>query len=291
MWSQNYPVVATLFVKSTYSLRWQDYATNTDMLRLSLILRDQSKSDLDVYLYFTIKGLGWSISTNPSFVPSQKIRLQNGVPQLLNGPDLAEYFSPNNVLVEGLPPELVRQGGTFPEGYCTLEVYAHEGFRDRQVSNTGRFDFAVFALKPPLLIAPANSDVLRSIVPQRVLFQWMPQSPIVRLTGEVPLYRLDLWEVPTGQDPNAIAQNQATVLWSTNISTTSAIMGSDANLQLEEGKTYAWRVTLNKAGQDSPVDNEGKSEVWSFRWGGSCLPPEPVVLRDWGGGVKFQLFS
>ena len=46
----NYPAVVTPFVKSTYSLRWQDYATNTELLRLSLILRDQCKSDLDIYL-------------------------------------------------------------------------------------------------------------------------------------------------------------------------------------------------------------------------------------------------
>ncbi|MCU0342124.1 MAG: hypothetical protein MUE30_19815, partial [Spirosomaceae bacterium] len=91
--AQNYPVVVTPFVKSAYSPQWHDYANNPDLLRINLILRDQTKDEIEVYLYIAIKGLGWSISTNPSFVPAQKIKLQRGTPLTLRGPDIADYLA------------------------------------------------------------------------------------------------------------------------------------------------------------------------------------------------------
>ena len=280
----NYPVLVTPTVKSVYSLRWQDYATNPDLLRVNILLRDQTKDQIEVYLYVTIKGLGWSIQTRPDFVPMRKLRLERGSPQQLTGLDLAEYFAANNVLVQGLPPELIRQGGTFPEGFCTLEVYAHEGFRDRQVSNTGHYDFAVFALKPPILISPAQQRTLYPNTPQRVLFQWAPQTPIARLSGQSPFYRLQVWEAGQ-QEPDAVALSNSDRVWTKDVAFPSAVMDNSANLTLEVGKTYAWRVTLLQEGFDSPISNAGRSEVWSFRWGGECLPPEGVQLRDLGGGA------
>ncbi|QMW03322.1 fibronectin type III domain-containing protein [Spirosoma foliorum] len=263
--AQNYPVQATPIVMPPYSLNWTDYTTNERMLRVYLLLKDLTKPQVQVALHLHLQGVGIDIHTRDGFLPSHPLTLLPGQPVTLTGPELAEYFQPQNLDIQGLDPAFLYQGGQLPEGLYSFSIEAYEYDRGRQVSNTGTALFSVFLAYPPLLTLPKANAQLTASQPQQQLFQWMPRNTASLNGVGQTLYRFRLFELWDDQDPNVTVGSLQPLYEFTTPQT--ALYYGPAEPPLVPGRRYAWQVQAQDLrGRDGFI-NQGYSEVASFTYG------------------------
>jgi hypothetical protein len=277
-WGQttdNRPVQLTPVLQPPFSLHFSDYATNPQLLKVYLLLKDLSKTHIDIYLSLRLQGPGVLIQTRPEFRPPGPVNLQAGLPLVLTGPELSAYFQPNALEVQGLSEAILTQGGQLPEGLYTLTMEAFEWDRQREsVSNQGTSLLTVFLNYPPLLTFPARDSEVPFQNQQNTLFQWVGRnSGTVAWSGQ-PLYTFRLWELRDEQDPNVAAQSLIPLYEETTGQ--SSLVYGPALPPLQAGMRYAWQVQARDAlGQDVFI-NQGLSEVSAFKYGMPPIEPAPT---------------
>ncbi|RRB02839.1 fibronectin type III domain-containing protein [Larkinella rosea] len=273
--TDNRPVQVTPVLQPPFSLHFSDYSTNPQLLKVYLLLKDLTKTHIDIYLSLRLQGPGVLIQTRPDFRPAAPFSLQAGVPQILSGPELSAYFQPNALEVQGLDEAILTQGGKLPEGLYTITLEAFEWDRQREsVSNQGTSLLTVFLNYPPLLTFPArDSEVPFQNLPN-VLFQWVGRNTGTVAWSGQPLYTFRLWELRDEQDPNVAAQSLIP-LYEETTSQSSLVYGP-ALPPLQPGMRYAWQVQARDAlGQDVYI-NQGISEVSAFTYGKPVAEPVPT---------------
>lgn len=165
---------------------------------------------------------------------------------------------------------LASRTGRLPEGEYTACAAATDV--DGFILAEACLGFSVFYPDPPLLLAPLDGAVLDR---QDELFQWTPvQVP----AGMEPQYVLRVAEVLEGQIPaEALAANiphhESTDLFAPNLQ-----YPFEAT-PLESGKTYAWSVRAFDANGYPVSTNDGRSEIWTFRYDEGTVPAQPTEGR------------
>ncbi|WP_197491725.1 MULTISPECIES: fibronectin type III domain-containing protein, partial [Emticicia] len=280
--SQNYPVTCTPIVKPSYSLKWSEISTSTDMFKVHLLLKDLTKPSVDVYLKIRLAGVGVDIRTVDGFVPNQTLKLIPGQPILLNASDLVEYFNISNLVVDGVDFSALYSGGRLPEGLYTWTVEAYEIDRNRQVSNTGMALMNVFKNYPPVINLPQDRAILPVTTPQNVLFSWTSRSTASLNAAQGKTYKLRIYTLSGDDDPNVIANSGIQPI---EITTTNPYFSYGAgNISLEKGKRYAVQVQEEDVNGADEYENEGKSQVVTFSYGKPCVAPEGMVINPIGKG-------
>ena len=156
-------------------------------------------------------------------------------------------FSENNVA------RLLRQSGVFPEGeyeYC-FQVYRQDKTSRGELLGEQCFDYLVEPLTPLFLIEPYHKE---KICDKRPSFTWQPSLPAIPGSQ----YRLTLAEMKSGQVASEALVYNLPLINQSNILSPMLIFPPSAK-ELEEGKTYAWQVTVYKEGM---ILN--RSEIWEF---------------------------
>ncbi|WP_205509783.1 hypothetical protein [Longitalea arenae] len=188
---------------------------------------------------------------------------------------------------------LLRQSGVFPEGeydYC-FQVYKQNKTSRGELLAEQCFDHLVEPLTPLFLIEPYLKD---KICDKRPSFTWQPSLPAIPGLQ----YRLTLAEMKTGQVASEALVYNLPLINQSNILSPMLIFPPSAK-ELEEGKTYAWQVTVYKEGM---ILN--RSEIWEFSIKCNDTPKvEPVDgFRDIedlakgnyyiaNGSVRFALYN
>lgn len=151
----------------------------------------------------------------------------------------------------------MRRTGRLPEGDNTTCV---------AVTDAGGFvlaeDCATFSIvypDAPSLIGPMDEAALTTGFP---ILQWTPLQvpPAFQLT-----YLVRVSEVLAGQTPlQALVANIPVFETTTSGTSLEYPLGA---MPLVEGKTYAWRVQALDQHGYAASSNDGRSEVWTFRFG------------------------
>ena len=162
----------------------------------------------------------------------------------------------------------MRRTGRLPEGENTTCV---------AVTDAGGFvmaeDCATFSIvypDPPYLIGPLDEAALASGFP---ILQWTPMQvpPAFHLT-----YLVRVSEVLAGQTPlQALVANIPVFEATTNSTSLEYPIGATP---LVEGKSYAWRVQALDQNGYAASSNDGRSEVWTFRFDVRREAPAPRPL-------------
>ncbi|WP_435356917.1 fibronectin type III domain-containing protein [Emticicia sp. SJ17W-69] len=277
LFAQNYPVTCTPIVKPSFSLKWSEISTSTEMFKVHLLLKDLTKPSVDVYLKIRLSGVGVDIRTVDGFIPSQTIHLNPGSATLLTSADLAEYFNISNLAVDGIDISTLYAGGRLPEGLYTWTVEAYEIDRDRQVSNTGMALMNVFKNYPPIINIPQDGAILPVTNPQNILFSWTSRSTASLNAAQGKTFKLRIYPLNTGEDPNMVANSGIQPI---EITTTTPYFNyGAANIPLEKGKRYAVQVQEEDINGFDDYENEGKSQVVNFSFGQPCLAPEGLIIN------------
>lgn len=170
--------------------------------------------------------------------------------------------TPNDIIA-ALDSQLrnqVVQSGAMPEGNYTIEITARPFSQQSGITPIpGRTNFSVRYPPPPILVSVPDGANLTFETPT---FSW---TPVVSSMGGTFEYEFLLVELFEGQTPlQAINSNRAhaseTLVGRTTLPYTLEY------LPLEEGMEYAWQVRARDVMGNAPLQNDGESEINTFRF-------------------------
>ena len=262
------------------------YANDPQKFKVSLTLRDLARPSLEVTLRIRLKTAGFILENPLDFISQQSITLLPGITKTFTGRDLVDNFSPVNLEGQGIDSYALYRGEALPFGSYEWEVYAVESFRQRQVSNTGLATMHISSNYPPNLNLPSEGAVLTPNFPQNVNFTWSPRQ-VLASTSIV--YTLYLYEIPEGEDALATV-NSGAVPFRVVRSTTPYFNYGIQEPALSKGKQYAWQVQVQDFSEKERFENNGFSELRSFRYGQfPCANPMSLLsLPEADGAVRFS---
>lgn len=234
---------------------YSDWDANPDISTLTLI---NTTADAQVVrIHFNVTDQGNRVVVSGS-----------SEPELIAGGATVIYDSPYDVAGSTMHDtemeEVAARTGRMPEGdytACAVAVDA-SGF----VLAESCAPFTIVYPDPPLLIGPMDGEVIDQVDP---LFLWTP----VQVPADYQLtYVMRLVEVELDQTPAQALRENLPHFESLDGQMTSLRypLGGQA---LEDGKTYAWTVQAIDQNGYTAAANDGRSEIWSFRYGESAESP------------------
>ncbi|HEY5825580.1 MAG TPA: fibronectin type III domain-containing protein, partial [Cyclobacteriaceae bacterium] len=278
--SQNFPVRVTPILTPPYTPFLTDYTDlGSDKLTLQIILNDLTVNNYHCKLRLTIEGVNISITTSPDFVPPPLL-LQGGVPEILYGSDLAEYFNPNNLIYKGISQnEIEKNGNKLPEGIYRFSFEVVDYNRNVVVSNKGTASAWMLLNDPPFINLPFNDAKVKPLDPQNIVFQWTPRhrgSPNSAFSTEYEVKLFEIW--PKGRNPYD-AVNTSQPIYELTTDATMAVYGP-AETPLVLGREYALQVQAKDTGGKDLFKNNGYSEVVRFIYGDECPMPTELTADE-----------
>jgi hypothetical protein len=299
---QNYPVTASAFIMAQPNQKLASYFSSSRALTVSLLLKDLTKNNIQVYLRWSLDGPGVRVASMDGYIPGNLITLDRGMLRRFSGLELQSDYFRNSVIEEqGIGGAGLRTN--LPEGFYTFRVQALEAGTGREVSNMGETFFSITSPLPPVINLPFNGAEVTLSSSKGALrqaqgdiqIQWMPRH--YKQAGNETTYDLKVCKVPEGFEPqeamdacvNPIIDDRANraTFYPSNTGIGNSIIGA-----FERGARYAVRVTVHEF--DANVNevafaNEGRSEVVWFRYGTHgptfrCVSPESFTINEIGPG-------
>jgi hypothetical protein len=287
--AQTYPVQVNTQLQAPYSPFLTDYTEiGAQRLIVNFRLNDPTLTEYRGKLRLTIEGVGITIRTKQNFIPQQPLVLQGGgIPLMLYGEDLEEYFNPNNLDFAGLSKNQYEKGAKLPEGVYRFTVEVLDYNRNTVVSNKGTAIAWIILNDPVLLNLPRNESKAAILDPTNIAFTWTPRhtgSPNSAFTTEYIFKLVEIW--PASRNPyDAFLSQQP--LYETTTSSTQIVYGP-AEPALIPGRKYAWQVQAKDTEGRDLFKNEGKSEVYVFQFGDEIGIPQNF-RKDGGNSSVLNL--
>lgn len=265
--AQDYPVTASTQIIPPYSPYLPDYYSGaSEQLRVILLQRDLSQPSYDISLQLTLERNGTVIMrTLPTYHPPA-INLSAGVPVIISGAALADYFSIDNLLFGGsYSREEYERTKSLPEGAYRLTFQAYDIHRQNiQISNAVASVFFLQKSDPPLLNLPVCGSRVEKRDPQYLTFNWSNRNTSQANTS----YNFSLYEIkPADSNPDFIIHSTRPLYATTTDNTT--ILYGPAEPPLIDSMQYVWIVqAVDKEGKDL-YSNQGFSQSCTFTYLGS----------------------
>ena len=265
------PITVATQVFPPYSPYLSDYVGFDN--KILITLTNTSDQDESIRLVGSISGNnGVKITIPNSYVPNNPILVPaNGV-KVLKGSDLQNYLNADNLAFSGVTKAEVVQGNGLPEGNYSFCLQALD-YNDASVLSAGAPNgcayFPIAHVAPPETLTPTCEATIDPVDPQSILFSWTlpPGAPPADLE-----YVLTLVEILPENTPPTQAMNAAPnpPFFEKVVAATTTYQYGPGDPQLEEGMSYAFRVTVRARQGVDPIafQNEGESAVCSFTWGG-----------------------
>lgn len=273
----NSPVMATVQLNPPYSLYLTDYsAPDVQRMQVHLLLKDLTATNYKCRLRLTIEGFGVTLQSKAAFYTAP-ILLNGGEMTTLSGPDLAPYFNPQNLLIQGIDNNtFTRNGAKLPEGIYKFSVEVLDYNRNYVISNTSFAIVSTFLSYPPIINMPMANTKVEAQNPQNVIFQWVPRHTASINAAFNVAYKFRLVPlIPANRDPND-AIRTTRPLMETMTSQTMFVYGP-AEPALTPGSSYAVQVQAIEAEGRDMFINDGYSEVVPFVYGEKCGVPADVL--------------
>lgn len=253
-----------------YSPYLSDYANYQNKMVITLINTTQKK--LDVRLVATLKGQSNNIviKVPQNYNPAQPITLAPGQNKQLMGVQLKEYLNPDILEMQGITKQELVLGNGLPEGGYSMCVQAFQYQSNTALSQkapSGCADFTITHVEPPMLQQPTCDAKVQKLNPQNVFFTWT--APAGTLPNKVQYVLKVVEMIPQNINPNQAMQAATDPpFFQKTIATNSYLFGAN-DPQLQEGKKYAVRVTVQNVGNSSEYyfKNGGNSVVCAFSYG------------------------
>ncbi|MGG8495166.1 hypothetical protein ACQY1Q_02010 [Tenacibaculum sp. TC6] len=273
VFAQTYPVQVTPQVIPPYSVKLSDYiTTSNEKLYVNILLTDVNEVGRRIKLKMYIEGQGLSITTNDVLIGETPIYVDGGVNLRLTNLDLRPYFQVNNLT--GITSQ--QYNTPLPNGgydFC-FEVYDY--FTNRKLSSKSCTTIYLLQNDPPILNLPFRDNIVAATNPQNIVFTWTPRhTNATNVQYEFTLK--ELWDIQNPQ-ANFLA---SIPFYQTTTQTTTLLVGPDAP-QLLSGKMYGWQVRAfvsDGIEETSVFKNDGKSEIFWFKYLENCLPPSFVISQ------------
>jgi hypothetical protein len=270
--AQIYPVQVTSQIIPPYSFQLSDYTTTTqEKLFVNLLLTDAQESGRQVRLKLYVEGPGINFQSTDFVSGTTPIILNGGINNRLTNLNLQAYFNYNNLV--GISPQ--QYGQQLPEGQYRFCFEVYDQFSGQRISNRSCANIYLLLNDPPLLNVPFRGDLVTARNPQNIIFNWTPRH-INAGAVQYEFTLKELWD--TGMDPQAAFLASPPLYQTTTYATT--LHYGPAQMQLLEGKTYAWQVRAfvsDGINTTSLFRNNGMSEIFHFTYRADCPRPRFVL--------------
>jgi TANFOR domain-containing protein len=279
--AQNYPVQANVQLLPPYTPYLGDYViAGSEKISIQLLLKDVSVNNYQVKLRLKIEGVGITIQTENHF-SGPPISLQGGSPILLSAFELAPYFNTRNLQFSGLSKSDFQRTGKLPEGLYKFTIEVFDYHRNKQVANPASAMAWIVLNDPPLMNLPVNNFKVTNLMPQFIAFQWTPRhmgSPNSAFSTEYIFKLVEIWPIERNANDAILSQRP---LYETITNQTQLIYGPTEPL-LIPGRNYAWQITARDTEKRDLFKNQGRSEVFMFRFGDACNAPKNLKIASQG---------
>ncbi|RAW02131.1 polymorphic toxin-type HINT domain-containing protein [Pseudochryseolinea flava] len=277
--SQTYPVQVNAQVVAPFSPYLSDYTLpGAQKFLVNILLKDPTLPEYQAKLRLTIEGVGITIRTKSSYVPPPLVLPGGGIPLVLYGEDIADYFAPANLDFAGITRSQYERGAKLPEGVYRFTIEVLDYNRGTAVSNKGTSVAWIILNDPPLLNLPRKDAKLEIIDPTNIIFNWTPRhtaSPNAAFTTTYLFKLIEIW--PLNRNPyDAILTQPPLYETETNA---SQILYGPAEPALIPGRKYAWQLQARDEEGRDLFKNQGKSEVFVFQFGDALGLPENLRLQ------------
>jgi hypothetical protein len=185
-------------------------------------------------------------------------------------------FDPNVVRFKGTNTQTIARTHLLPDGVYSLCVQALDYKTRIPLSPEQCASFQITSAGAPILIAPSHKSELDPRKSPIVQFQWIP--PVGAPSGAV--YELSLLELPPNMEAEAAFHMPAAKTFTREVRGVSTLTLQSSELQLENGKIYAWRVRITDPMNTMSFSNDGYSESWSFIYGNIGIIKPKLIMPD-----------
>src|SRR5690554_740196 len=262
--AQNYPVQVSINATGPFYNYLPYYSDQNNHLQIIAILTDFNTSDINVKLRLRIEGPGYELRTNPNFHGGNTFLLSSGMPEYIQGIDLAPLLTNNSLIKQPSNFDL----NNLPEGFTTICVdVIKDGPSGEVLSTNNCFSFFLQKFQPPMPQLPFCESQLD---PQTgfYTFQWSPPVGYTPTINSQVEYEFELYEWVDQSNYNIFQTGQGLVY--TEVTDQTLVQLSSYDVLLQEGLHYVWRVKATILDNGLPVqmiEQDGISAPCSFQFG------------------------
>ncbi|MGB1647404.1 MAG: fibronectin type III domain-containing protein, partial [Crocinitomicaceae bacterium] len=250
------------------------YADENQHLQAIVTLTDFTAGPVDCRLRISIEGPGYELRTNPNLVIGVPFTLNPGVPNFINGIDLAPYLQESNLIIEPSGVNI----DALPEGFTTICIdVIRDGATQEVLSTNNCTGFFLQRFQPAQALMPMCASNI-SVDEVFHTFQWAPPIGYVPSIGSELSYTFSLYEWIDQSNFNIFETGQGLVY--TAQTTTPLVQLSNYDVLLQEGMTYVWRIESQITSNGIPIDmivNNGISAPCTFTYGEAVSLEESLV--------------
>lgn len=257
------PVSVALNIAPPTSVYLSDFSTaGSQRLTLLINQNDENEPVLDVAFNLSIEGNGILLQSDPNF-PFQPFAMDFGM-NSLSGFDLDQYLNLANMIISGADPTEIIQTGSLPEGMYTFCIEVTDYLRrDKVISQQSCSMTTLLKNNPPQTVFPECASTIPFTGTQNVQFSWQANHDL-SIQSE---YTIKIVEVPPNVNPNDAINGAGTpILEDYSVSNTNFLY-DQTFVDLEIGKTYAYRIDVEDLMGLTTFENDGIGEVCWFIYG------------------------
>ena len=276
--AQVYPVGVAPMQLGPMSIYFDDfYSVIQPKIKTIITLNDNSVAQRDIYLKVRLTGPGLTIMTTPGQKPLQPTTIYSSVPLDLSGVDLADFFNFDHLSFSGITRAQVELNSRLPEGSYNLCFTVLDYETNAQLSSETCLPVHLALSDPPSIISPQMGGVITSIDPANFTLNWMLSNSNSLVDISNVNYQIKLYEVTsnTTQPQNAIMNNQALLVWESDLLNQYIYNYGITDPPLEVGKKYVFTVQAIENYPRTQIKNNGYSAPSWFYYGypeGGTIP-------------------
>ena len=274
--SQTYPVQTNTHLTGPFTNHIPDYLEpGNSKLQVALQITDVNVGVLHVRLKFKLTGPNGVIETKSTYAPPM-ITLNFGVPTMLDGADLANYFDASNLNFSNSQTQsLYTTNSNIQEGFWTwcVEVYDATNPTAEVLSTNSCPIVFISTNLPPLTNLPICGSTLAQA--PTVLFTWTPMPSYLPSDAEVS-YIFELFAIPIASFTNVaqIISMQPFFTIGLLSGTTSYLLNTN-EVPLTSQFHYVWRVQVQNT-----YGNSGNITTNAYMNNGYSIPCEFMLENN-----------
>ncbi|WP_066633300.1 fibronectin type III domain-containing protein [Labilibacter marinus] len=287
-WSQAvYPVRTYTVLTPPMPYTLSGFASEPGRMQLNINVDDVSLERYPVYFRLVIKGNGIKLHTKPNMY-QDPFYLDGGMHEVITGLDLEPLFNPKNLIFEGYSLREYERSGRLPEGVYQVSVELWDYFHKINISQVMPGVAVMYLTRAPRLTFPQDKDEIDILSNPNLRFSWMGSMPNDPTAD--PVYRFNLYEIrPEGRNPYEVVRVSPPIF---TLDTKQSSLIYDMGMPpLEEGMSYAWQIQSVDLEGKAKFQNDGFSEVYSFRYGKACETPEIQITKVTTSDVQLKFSS
>jgi hypothetical protein len=272
----NYPVSINPVIYPPYptAIKFLN-VSSTPSLVLTITNKSATNLSIDCYLNVSIQAKNFTAKSKSMNVMAP-ITVTSGMPLRLTNVDIAQLFDFSNLT--GI--SLSQYESAFPAAKTTFSFILYDVATGRQVSDNVNYTVIYSSNQPPNLTLPTDASTQTEKALQNIIFQWQPRQAAAPNAVQYIFQLVELFD--NTQNPQSAFLTNG-IFFTDSTFSNSYIYGPDKPALLT-GKTYAWRVKAasydNGGFQVSNFENNGYSNIFSFKYFAECKAPTMLQVKD-----------